>query len=87
MIAKLKKDKSVAAEIAARPSLEAVRQLASQLAAKSGRGRASAPAFQKANAVLLQQLQGKLGQMKKNWPDAKATADAAAIAETYAAAK
>jgi thiol-disulfide isomerase/thioredoxin len=87
MIARLKRDKSVATEIAARPSLETVRQLVSQLAARPGADEASAPAFQKANAVLLQQLRGKLGQMKKNWPDAKATATAAAIAETYAAAK
>jgi thiol-disulfide isomerase/thioredoxin len=87
MITKLKKDKSVANEIAARPSLEAVRQLAGQLAAKPGADEAGVAAFQKANAALLQQLRTKTAQMKKNWPDAKATAEAAEIAETYAPAK
>jgi hypothetical protein len=87
MITKLKKDKSVATEIAARPSLESVRQLAAQLVARPGADDASAAAFQKANAALLQQLRGKVAQMKKNWPDARATADAAGIEETYAASK
>jgi hypothetical protein len=87
MIAKLRKDKAVAAEIAARPSLEAVRQLASQLAARPGADEASSAAFQKANAALLQQLRAKAAQMKKSWPDSKATADAVSIVETYAPAK
>ena len=86
LVAKLKKDKAVVAELAARPGLEAVRQIDSQLAARPGSDLPSAADFQKGNADLLKQLKAKVAQMKKNWPDAKATTEATGIAERYAAA-
>jgi thiol-disulfide isomerase/thioredoxin len=85
LITKLKKDKAVTAELAARPSLVAVQQLDTQLAAKLGLDKVS-PEFQKANAALLSQLKSKVTQMKKSWPDAKATAEAVGIAEKFGAA-
>lgn len=86
LIAKLKKDKAVAAELTARPALEAVRKFDAQLAARPGSGMPSAADFQKANADLLKQLKVKVAQMKKTWPDAKATGEAVAIAEKFGAA-
>ncbi|QJW97073.1 TlpA family protein disulfide reductase [Frigoriglobus tundricola] len=86
LVAKLKKDKAVAAELAARPALEVVRQFDAQLSARPGSDVASAAEFQKGNADLLKQLKAKVAQMKKTWPDAKATGEAVAIAERYAAA-
>jgi thiol-disulfide isomerase/thioredoxin len=85
LVAKLKKDKAVTAELAARPALEVVKQLDVQLAIRPGADKATAPEFQKANAALLGQLKSKVAQMKKSWPDAKATAEAVAIAEKFVA--
>lgn len=86
LIAKLKKDKAVTAEVAARPALAAVLQFETALSAKLGMDKASAPEFQKANAAALSQLKAKVAQMKKSWPDARATAEAVAIAERFDAA-
>ncbi len=85
LVVKLKKEKAVAAELAARPALEAVRQIDSQLAAQLTEAKPAAPEFQKANAVLLGQLRAKVAQMKKTWPDAKVTGEAIGIMERYAA--
>ncbi len=84
LVTKLKKEKAVKAELAARPAFEVVRQMDAQLAAKVGEEKASAPEFQKANADLLKQLKAKVAQMKKSWPDAKVTGEATGIAEKYA---
>ena len=84
LITKLKKDKAVKTELAARPAFEAVRLIELQLAAKADADKASAPEFQKANAALLNQLRTTVTQMKKNWPDAKATSEAVGIVEKYA---
>lgn len=83
LIAKLKKDKAVAAELAARPSLEAVKKLEQQLANRPGADEPSKPEFRKANAVVLKQLKDKVAQMQKTWPDAKATAEAVAVGERF----
>ncbi|WP_020470565.1 TlpA disulfide reductase family protein [Zavarzinella formosa] len=88
LITKLKKEKAVTAELAARPSLEAAKQLASQLSARLGTGGdPSKPEFRKANAATIKQLESKVAQMKKTWPDAKATAEADALAEKYGGSK
>lgn len=85
LITKLKKEKAVTAEIAARPALDAVKQFERALATQPGADTAT-PEFQKANAAGLAQLKQKVTQMKKSWPDAKATAEALAIAERFGAA-
>ena len=84
LVTKLKKEKAVKAELAARPAFEVVRQMDAQLAARLGEEKPSAPEFQKANADLLKQLRAKVAQMKKSWPDAKVTGEATGIAEKYA---
>ena len=83
LVDKLKKEKPVNAELAARPSLETVRQLTGQLNAKLGKGDASKPEFRKPNAAQIKQLENKINQMKKSWPDARATADAGTLAEKF----
>ncbi len=84
LVTKLKKEKAVKAELAARPAFEVVRQMDAQLAARLGEEKPSASEFQKANADLLKQLKAKVAQMKKSWPDAKVTGEATGIAEKYA---
>ena len=84
LVTKLKKEKAVTTELAARPAFEVVRQMDAQLAPRVGEEKASAPEFQKANADLLKQLRAKVAQMKKSWPDAKVTAEALAVADKYA---
>ena len=84
LVTKLKTDKAVKAELAARPAFEMVRQMDAQLAARVGEEKPNAPEFQKANADLLKQLRAKVAQMKKSWPDAKVTAEAVGVAEKYA---
>ena len=78
---KLKKDKAVSSELAARPSFEAVKQMVS----KFGNADPAKPEFRKTNAVQIKQLETKLNQMKKSWPDAKATDEAAKLAEKFLA--
>jgi hypothetical protein len=75
----------VTAELAARPSLELVRQAATALAAKPGADKAGGAEFQKAHAAVLAQMRAKVAAMKKSWPDARATAEAAELTERFAA--
>jgi hypothetical protein len=86
LLTKLKQDKAVKAEIAARPSFDAVKQFGLALAALPGGDTPTSPEFQKANAAALTQLKQKVTQMKKSWPDAKSTAEAISIATTFGAA-
>lgn len=85
LVTKLKKDKGVTAELAARPALAMVQQFATALAGQPGADKPTAPDFQKANMAILAQLKVKVAQMKKSWPDAKATAEALEIATRYGA--
>ncbi len=85
LVTKLKKDKGVTAELAARPALAMVQQFATALSSQPGADKPTAPDFQKANVVILAQLKAKVAQMKKSWPDAKATAEALEIATRYGA--
>lgn len=79
LIEKLKKEKAVAMELAARPSLESIKQMIG----KFGNADPSKPEFRKANSIPLKALENKLAQMKKSWPDATATSDASKLAEKY----
>lgn len=85
LLTKLKRDKAVAAELAARPALEQVKQAAAALGARPGADKAGGAEFQKAHAAALAQLRSKVAAMKKSWPDARATAEAAELAERFAA--
>ena len=53
------------------------------MVAKFGNADPAKPEFRKANGVQLKQLETKLNQMKKSWPDAKATDEAAKLAEKF----
>lgn len=86
MLVKLRKEKPVTAELAARPALEMVRSFEQQLASRFGANDPKKPDFQKTNAALLKQLKDKVQQMNKAWPDAKSTQEAVAIAEKYGVA-
>src|SRR5262249_46261776 len=76
LLGKLKKEKAVSSELAARPALEALHKLEQQLAAKPGADDPTKSDFQKSNAALLKQLKDKVATMKKQWPDARATEEA-----------
>ena len=81
LLARLKGEKAVKAELLARPALEAVKKLDQQLGL--GRADPSKPEWQKANKEPLRQLKTKVEQMKKAWPEAKSTQEAVAIAGRY----
>jgi thiol-disulfide isomerase/thioredoxin len=81
LITKLKADKAVKAELAARPALEVVKKLDQQLGLGADDPRK--PDWQKAHKEPLTQLKHKVQVMKKSWPDAKSTQEAVAIADRY----
>jgi thiol-disulfide isomerase/thioredoxin len=87
LVIRLKKDKAVAAELAARPSLEAVRKVDGQLVLKDGADEPRKPEFQKANASLLRQLRDRVALMKKSWPETKATKEASEAIDRYGVAQ
>jgi hypothetical protein len=88
MLNELKNDKAVAAELKARPSLESVKKLDAQLGAQAESKKLDPKGadFQKAFAGPLKQMRTTLQQMQKSWPEAKATQEAAGIADKYAVA-
>jgi hypothetical protein len=84
MLTDLEKDKAVMAEVRARPSLEAIKKMGDQLSAAAGKDvDPKGAAFQRAFAPTLRQMRSKLQSMKRSWPEAKATREAAEIAEKY----
>lgn len=84
LVARLKTDTAVAVELAARPTLATVRQLGTRLALELGTGKPADAEFQKANAELLGQLREAVARMRKDWPTARVTAEAEAIAGRFA---
>jgi hypothetical protein len=85
LLTTLRKDKTVAAELKARPMLESVRKLDGALSASARNAKIDpkAPVFQKVHAVTLRKMRTTLQQMKKTWPDARATAQALELGEKY----
>jgi thiol-disulfide isomerase/thioredoxin len=85
LLNKLKKDKGVALEMKARPTLEAMRKLDQLLSARATAAKVEPnnPDFLKANRANISQLRSRLSQIKKMAPDAKATAEATTIAQKY----
>jgi hypothetical protein len=81
---KLKEHKAVAPELKARPLLEAIRKLDKTLSGRPGaKTGAKSEEFHKANRFPLKQMQGRLAQIKKAAPGARATAEAERIAAWY----
>ena len=81
LLSKLKADKAVRAELAARPALEVVKNSTYSLGL--GADDPKKPEWQKAHKEPLTQLKNKVQAMKKAWPDARSTQDAVAIADRY----
>jgi thiol-disulfide isomerase/thioredoxin len=81
LIGKLKVDKTVKSELAARPALDAVKKIDQQLGL--GIDDPRKPDWQKAHKDPLTQLKNKVQTMKRAWPDSKSTQEALAIAERY----
>jgi thiol-disulfide isomerase/thioredoxin len=82
LLTKLKAEKAVRAELAARSALEAVKKLDQQLGLGAEDPRK--PEWQKAHKEPLAQLKKKVQAMQKLWPEAKSTQQAVAIADRYA---
>ena len=82
LIAELKSDKAVLAEIKARPALATVKNIDAALtkSAQAAKVEVSDPKFLKANKTSIQNLQRTVLAMKKSWPDSKSTEEALAIA-------
>jgi hypothetical protein len=85
LVAELKSDKAVMAEIKARPSLAAVKKIDETLSKSAALAKVEVtdPKFLKANNTALQNLKRTVLAMKKSWPDSKSTEEAVAIAEKY----
>jgi hypothetical protein len=77
-LARLRGSPEVMTEMRARPSLEAIRRLDAAL--RTGAGAARAPGGPP------RQMSAILEQMKRNWPEARSTREAAAIVEKYGTA-
>jgi hypothetical protein len=82
-LTRLKNNREVMAEAKARPALEGIKKLDTALAPKAAEIDPKGADFHRAFVVPLRQMRTTLQQMKRNWPDAKATKEAAEIAEKY----
>jgi hypothetical protein len=83
LLAELKADKVVAAELRARPFLDKVKALDAALAKLLGERDAKDPAFQKAAAAYLKQLRNLVVQLQRTYPNARATQEAVGLAEKF----
>ena len=83
LLAELKRNKAVTAELQARPTLEKVKKWDTMLSARAGTADPKGAEFQRAFGPTLKQMQTTLQQMKKSWPEAKATQEATAIGDKY----
>src|SRR5262249_32050209 len=79
MLTELKKDKTVVAELKARPVLDKIKAVDDALLTALKDADPKSPEFQKSQAAVLKQLQTAIKDMKKKYPDAKATASAVEI--------
>lgn len=85
LLTNLKKDKTVAAELKARPSLDSIKKLDTLLSqqAQASKVDPKDPNFLRVAAPVLTKMRGTLQQMKKSFPESKATEEASVIAEKY----
>jgi hypothetical protein len=83
LLAELKRNKVVAAELQAQPGLDKVKRWDAVLGPQAAKADPKGPVFQRAYGPTLRQMQTTLNQMKRSWPDAKATAEALEIGEKY----
>ncbi len=84
LVNQLKSDKDVAAELRARPSLQAIKKIETSLNGRAGSFNPADPSFQLDNADLLEQLRVAIGKMKKAYPKTKALDDAIMLGTRFA---
>ena len=87
LFTKLKGDKSVIAEVKARPSLDTIKKLDEALGKAAMGDDVTDPMFQKKYAAALKQMRTAHATMTKSWPKASATAEAGEIVSRYAPPK
>ena len=78
-LAQLKTNKTVAAELKARPTFEKIQKLESELLARLGPYSPSSPRFRQENAILLRQLDISIRQMQQAYPSTRAAEQAQRI--------
>jgi hypothetical protein len=83
LIAKLKTERAVTLEVRARTSLVTMKKIDTELSSRPGSFDPASEKFRKDNVLLLRQLEDGAAQMRKSWPNARATEDAVHIAEKY----
>jgi hypothetical protein len=85
LLAKLRSDKAVIAELRARPTLEQIRKLDTALSGQAGSFDPTSPKFQMDHAETIKQIKKELEKIKKLWPAAHATQEATQIVDQYVA--
>ncbi|MFM8326912.1 MAG: hypothetical protein ACKN9U_18790, partial [Pirellulaceae bacterium] len=83
VVTTLKADKTVQAELKARPLLDQVRKIDGQLAPKAEKQDPKSAEFKKAFAGPLRQMANAMQQLKRLAPEARATKEAEEIASKY----
>jgi hypothetical protein len=78
-MASLKSNKTVAKELKARPTVEKLQKIESELAAKLGPYSPASPGFRQENAILLRQLGLTIRQMQQTYPNTRAAEQAVRI--------
>src|SRR5262245_12005610 len=80
---KLKGNPKVGSELRARPSLEAIKKIDTQLSGRDLGFNPRLPEFRENNSILLKQLEDAVEKIRKAYPTARATEDAIRIAERW----
>ena len=83
LMLKLRGTPKVESEMRARPSLEAIKKLDTQLSGRDQSFNPKSPVFREENAALLKQLSDAIEKMRKAYPNMRATEDAVKIAERW----
>ena len=86
LLGKIRRDKRVAVEFQAQPSLVEVFKIDGELSVRPGSFDPSLPRFQSENSVLIRRLNTVVGQRALTWSDSRSTAEALKIAKRYAPA-
>jgi hypothetical protein len=80
----LRSEKSVAGELKARPLAADLEKLAGKLRGQDGSFNPGDPKFQEKNQQTFAQMKTLVEQLRKQYPNARATAEAEKIAREYA---
>jgi hypothetical protein len=84
LLAKIRRDKRVAVEFQAQPSLTEVYKIDGELMVRPGSFDPSLQRFQFENGALIRRLNQVVLQMRSTWPEARSTAEAVRLAQKYA---